>query len=215
MGKKFVLGLLTGMMVLTLAAADLARAEGNQVFFRGGWAALSTDRGNEIFTDLNSAGGVRNSANSGYYYGAGLDLLMHKNFLGVNGMSLVGELGLEYNRYAKRKTTSTAAVLAGVASVNQEVPITQLIVDVSPKLRFREGSGVRPWIIPIGLDFIVNSPPSNFTTYLDSGLEWGVGTDITLWGPINLGLDARYHMSFHESSQNSFGSLGAYVGIAF
>jgi hypothetical protein len=51
-----------------------------------------------------------------------------------------------------------------------------LTVDVAPKLKFMEGSKLRPWVIPVGLDFHVISPPSNQTNYLDIGVQFGLGS---------------------------------------
>jgi hypothetical protein len=40
-----------------------------------------------------------------------------------------------------------------------------LTVDVALKLKFSEGSKICPWVLPIGLNFHVISPPSNQTQY--------------------------------------------------
>lgn len=40
-----------------------------------------------------------------------------------------------------------------------------LVVDVALKLKLNEESKIRPWVIPIGLDFHLISPPSNQTQY--------------------------------------------------
>ena len=49
--------LIIGCMIAGLLAgmASSAFAKGNQVFFRGGGAFLSEDRGNQVFTDVNGA----------------------------------------------------------------------------------------------------------------------------------------------------------------
>ena len=81
---------------------------------------------------------------------------------------------------------------------------------------FMEGSRLRPWIIPVGLDFNVISPPSSETTYLDIGAQFGVGAHYRLWKAFHLGVDARYHLAAGwTDTDNSFGTVGTYVGIAF
>ena len=56
-----------------------------------------------------------------------------------------------------------------------------LTVDVAPKLKFNEGSKICPWVIPIGLDCHVISPPSNQTLYLDIGVQFGAGFEYQVW----------------------------------
>ena len=91
-----------------------------------------------------------------------------------------------------------------------------LTVNVAPKLKFNEGDKLRPWIIPIGLDFHVISPPSNQTNYLDIGAQWGAGIEYNFWGPLNLGLDARYHLAANmTNTTSSFGTVGMYLGILY
>ena len=87
-----------GVAALLIATAvggallpSAASAEEKQVFFRGGFAGLTSDRGGEAFTSAyNALGAGRNDGSTGWSLGAGLDIGMHKNFLGVKGMSLVG-----------------------------------------------------------------------------------------------------------------------------
>ncbi len=147
---------------------------------------------------------------------------MHKDFLGVKGMSLVGEVGLEFKRFNSQVVTQAvpstcAAAGIGTCSVrNDKVPLTMLTVDVAPKLKFREGEKLRPWIIPVGVDFHVISPPSNASTYLDLGVQWGAGVEYNIWGPFNLGVDARYHYAFGMTqTTNNFYTAGGYLGILY
>ena len=52
-----------------------ASAEEKQVFFRGGFAGLTSDRGGEAFTSAyNALGAGRNDGSTGWYLGAGLDI---------------------------------------------------------------------------------------------------------------------------------------------
>lgn len=208
-----------------LGLAPLSWAEENQVFFRGGFAGLTSNRANEVFTDVYGRNNVRNDSSMGSYIGAGLDLGMHKNAFGVQGMSLVGELGLELKRFDSQTVTqavpSTCAGALGAAAPGcsvrtSTVAITMLTVDVAPKLKFREGEKLRPWIIPIGLDFHVISPPSNATTYLDMGVQWGAGMEYNIWGPFNVGLDTRYHLAANMTqTTNNYYTAGAYLGLLY
>lgn len=164
MRKKFALRLLTGAMALTLAAANAAWADeaGNQVFFRGGWVGMPSDRSSEALTSVNGAAGL-NSGDSGYYVGAGLDLVLSKDVWGMMSKPwALGEIGVEYKNLGGSEVCQPVAALLGQGcNKRHKVEITMLTVDVAPKIKFLEGSRLRPWIIPIGLDFHVISPPSN------------------------------------------------------
>lgn len=197
----------------------------NQVFIRGGFAGLTSNRANEVFTDVYGRLNERNDSSLGSYFGAGLDLGMHKDAFGVKGMSLVGELGIELKRFDSQTVTEAvpstcAGALGGAApgcSVRKStVTLTMLTVDVAPKLKFREGEKLRPWIIPIGFDFHVISPPSNASTYLDMGVQWGAGLEYNIWGPFNVGVDTRYHLAANMTqTTNNYYTAGGYIGIMY
>jgi len=229
MGKKCALILLTGVMVLTLAAANTAWADevGNMVFFRGGWAGMTSDRANEVFTDVNGGvtgvSGGKNDGQNGYYGGAGLDLVLSKDVWGMMSKTwALGEIGVEYKHF--NSNTVVVAVpstcrVTGITSctvTTGRVQITMLTVDIAPKIKFWEGERLRPWIIPIGLDFHVISPPSNSTTVLDIGAQFGAGLEYRIYKAFHLGLDGRFHLaSGATGTTNNFGTAGAYLGIAF
>jgi len=209
----------------TLSTSPGAQQEtGNMVFFRGGWAGLVNDRGNEIFTDVQDTFGTgsSNDRNNGYYVGAGLDLVLSRDVWGLmSGVWALGEIGVEYKRWNSEKVAqavpSTAATAFGNTTVNKrKVQLTMLTVSVAPKIMFMEGSRIRPWIIPAGLDFHVISPPSNDTTVLDIGVQWAVGVQYRVWKAIHLGIDGRFHLATGQTdTTNNFGTAGAYVGLAF
>ncbi len=222
---KFALIMLTGMMLLGGAFAGAANADetGNQVFFRGGWAGMTSDRAGEAFTDtfgpagIAGAGAPRNDGQSGYYVGAGLDLVLSKDVWGMMSKTwAIGEIGVEYKRFNSNTVIVPAATLASGAVVTNQVQITMLTVDVAPKIKFLEGNRLRPWLIPVGLDFHVISPPSNATTVLDIGVQFGAGLEYRLYKAFHVGLDGRYHVSTDQTqTSNSFGTVGGYVGISF
>jgi len=209
----------------TLSTSPGATQEtGNMVFFRGGWAGLVNDRGNEIFTDVENTFGTgsSNDNNSGYYVGAGLDLVLSRDVWGMmSGVWALGEIGVEFKRWNSEKVAqavpSTARTAFGSTTVRKrKVQLTMLTVSVAPKIMFMEGSRIRPWIIPAGLDFHVISPPSNDTTVLDIGVQWAVGVQYRVWKAIHLGIDGRFHLATGQTdTTNNFGTAGAYLGLAF
>lgn len=91
-----------------------------------------------------------------------------------------------------------------------------LTVDIAPKVKFRQGTDFQPWIVPVGLDFHVISPPSNQTTVLDIGVQFGAGAEYRIRKELWLGVDARYHLASNQTNAlNNYGTVGAYVGIGF
>lgn len=223
LGFMMTVAMMTVLGMFAGGIADAYAEAGNMVFFRGGGALASSDRAGEAFTDAFGAGG-RNDGEAGYYVGAGLDLVLTKDLWGMMGNTwALGEIGVEYKRFnsdnvavvAPTLSSTTAASVGGGATPDQ-VEITMLTVSISPKIMFMEGSRLRPWIIPVGLDFHVISPPSNNTTVLDIGAQVAVGAQYRLWKAFHLGVDARYHLAAGETdTTNNFGTAGAYVGIAF
>ena len=221
--------LIIGCMIAGLLAgmASSAFAKGNQVFFRGGGAFLSEDRGNQVFTDAFGFQGNFNNEDSGFYVGGGVELVLSNDVWGfIPKTSVLGEIGVEYRRFDSNKVTQAVPTVCdvgtdgvacpGEANFDAKVQLTMLNVSVSPKIKFNEGSRLRPWIIPVGLDFIVISPPSNDTTYLDVGVQFAGGLEYNIYGPFNVGADVRYHLSArHTDTNNDVTTVGVYVGIDF
>ena len=231
-GKQLICGLsrvMLGTMLLAsllLTSSYVQAEEGNQVFFRGGAAFATNDRANEVFTDVFGTfggGATQDDSDKGYYVGAGVELLLSNDVWGMmSGVSVLGEIGIEYKRFGSNEVAqavpSTAVTaFTGTATVlTEEVQISMLTVNVAPKIKFREGNRLRPWVIPVGLDFNVISPPSNNTTVLDIGAQFGVGFEYRVWKAFNVGVDGRFHLASGQTGTvNDFGTVGAYVGIAF
>jgi hypothetical protein len=221
-----------GAIVLALAVCGAlpASAEthdggtGNMVFFKGGFVVMNSSRSGEIFTDAqNVTGAGTNDGRNGWYAGAGLDLVMTKDTWGAMSKTWVlGEIGLQFNRLNSNRVVSPPAAglaggaLDGGASNITKVELTMMTINVSPKIKFMEDSAFRPWLIPVGLDFHVISPPSNQTQYLDIGLQFGAGFEYRIWKAFNIGMDARYHLTANmTNTNNSYFQVGPYVGIAF
>ncbi len=188
---------------------------GNMVFFRGGGAFATSDRSGEVFPDVATGAAT---GDTGYYVGAGLDLVLSKDLWGMMSDTwALGEISVEYKSYQAKTAGKSAQAAGGLPVVaTDKVEITQLTVSVSPKIMFMEGSRLRPWIIPVGLDFHVISPPSDETTVLDIGVQFAVGAQYRVWKAVHLGVDGRFHLAAgNTDTDNSFGTVGGYVGIAF
>jgi opacity protein-like surface antigen len=206
--------------VLPASAEDA----GNRVFFRGGFAALNSDRGNELFTDGHNAAGSNNGSN-GYYIGAGQDIMLTRDMWGLTkNIALLGEIGVEFKRFNSETVANSDTAIppgpGGVTAVSSggtsKMQITMLTVDVAPKVKFMQGSNFQPWVIPVGLDFHVISPPSNQTNHLDIGVQFGAGAEYRIWKELWLGMDGRYHLASNQTNTvNNFGTVGAYVAIGF
>jgi len=198
--------------------AEDSTSTGNRVFFRGGYAGLNSDRAGELFVDGHNAAG-QNGGSGGYYVGAGTDLMLSRDLWGMmKSVGIVGEIGVEFKRFNSRTvansdTTGVTGVSNGGVAM---VQLTMLTVDVAPKVKFMQGGDLQPWIIPFGLDFHVISPPSNQTTVLDIGVQFGAGAEYRIWKELWLGVDGRYHLASNQTnSVNNFGTVGAYAGIGF
>jgi len=203
--------------VLPASAEDA----GNMIFFRGGYAMATSDRSNELFTDGHSLKGTgpSNGGSHGYYVGAGEDIMLTKDFWGMmKGIALLGEIGVEFKRFnSNTVNNSDTATVTGVSTGGKsKEQITMLTVDISPKVKFMQGTNFQPWIIPVGLDFHVISPTSSQTNYLDIGVQFGTGAEYRIWKELWLGVDGRFHLASNQTNTtNNFGTVGAYVGIGF
>lgn len=229
---------------------ETARPEkpGNMIFFRGGYTGLTDDRASGVFTDLYGLGND-NDADSGWYVGAGFDFLLTRNTWGLlPGTWVLAELGVEFSHVDSEETiltVPTAACALATGNVGAALPgclitgennLTMLTVSASPKIELLEGSKLRPWIIPVGLDFRVVSPPSDTSSYLDVGGQTAIGADYELIPGIKLGADFRYHFAADftnpdydaatvaaiqglglsvEEPSNDYWTAGLYLGIGF
>ena len=186
------------------------RKSGGSVFFRGGWAHFTGDRGGEVFTDTLGTSRL-NDGRNGFSLGAGLDLDLGHDFLGGH---LMGEILLEYSELSQKRVTQTTSALLG-GTARSPVTVAQFSAVVAPKVRWDLGT-VRPWLIPVGPAFLVNSPPSNDSTYLDIGLHFGAGVDVVVFEPFVLGLDLRYTTGFGQSGTDTdYLAAGVYLAIDF
>jgi len=207
------------VLALSLAFTGKGYAEGmgGQVFYRFGQATLTDNRSGEVFTDTLGLAG-NNDDDAGMLIGAGLDIPLVKN---LGPATLLGEILVEYARFSEKEVLQTTSVItsshAGQPTNVKEVTVSALQVVIAPKLRFDTmGGKVRPWIIPAGLAFLVNSPPSDDTNYLDFGYHIGAGVEYMLLDQLSLGADVRHTFGQEESNTNtSYTSYSIYLGINF
>jgi hypothetical protein len=186
----------------------------NQVFFRGGYAMLKNDRGGEVFTDTGAASGT-NDGSKGMALSAGIDLALTDANEIMGFGTLLGEVFMEYGRYSHNSVRqTTSALLAGTN--NSEVSVSTMNATIAPKLRIDSLGVIRPFIIPAGMTWLVNSPPSNDATYLDFGIPFAAGIDLKFMDQLSVGMDFRYTLAFnHSNTENSYYSMGAYAGVNF
>ena len=96
------------------------------------------------------------------------------------------------------------------------VLVTQFTLSASPKIKFLPDSAIRPWIIPIGLDIHVISPPSDGGTYITAGAQFAGGVEWNIWQNVVLGVDVRYHWAPQiEGVDPRYWQAGGSIGFLF
>ncbi len=205
--------------VILLASATMAQAgdgvqRNNRVVFRGNFVGLTKGRGNEVFTDTLGASGS-NDSKTGFGVSAALDLGMMEPGTILGMASIMGGVSVDFARFSRKVVRqTTSALLAG--TTNSDVNVTELNVGVAPKLRFDNMGKFQPYLMPVGLAFLVVSPPSNDSTYLDLGLNFGAGFDYRLVDWLSVGIDGKYTQSFETTNtEGSYYTIGAGVGVHF
>lgn len=221
-----------GWIGIVSVGSALGQELGNTVFFRGGYTRMNDNRANQVFTDTFRLQGA-NDSQDGWFVGAGLELFLSRNLWGIMPKTwALGEVAIEYRNFGIKDVnrvvpTAVNALLpttpSGVqaAAEAKSVRLTAFTVDIGPKIKFLEGSRIRPWIIPFALGIHVISPPSNAATVLDIGYQFGGGVEYELLHGIVVGVDARYNIvaghafSGEENRSNNFLTTGGYIGISF
>jgi hypothetical protein len=203
---------LAAVCAISMAGNAFAEASGAQVFYRFGLNFMKQGRGNQVFTDTNGASGTNNDK-GGWNLGAGLDLPVWKK---TGPGDLLGEVMVDYAHISGEQVRQTTSALLGGTN-NTKVTVAQLQVVVAPKYRFEFFDGkFRPWIIPAGVGFLVASPPSNDTTYLDVAYHMGAGAEYRFIPELSAGIDVRYNFAANEANVgNSGGTADFYLGINF
>lgn len=199
------------------ASAESSKLLGGQVFFKGGYVRMNQPRRNSLLT-------VQDDPNdrNGFQVGAGLDLPLMKLFTST----LLGEIYVEYlqtqhttgDSSAKVETPPNKALAEGRGLENI------LTVGIAPKFRFDNLGSIqpwlapyRPWIIPAGLTFNVNTPVNKAITNISIGGVTGVGVERLFWNNrLSLGVDFRYYWGPDIPDENlKRFTTGGYVGINF
>lgn len=195
-------GMPLGAASVSVAGAVAARERemlGGQVSFRGGYTHLDS-RNSELFTG-------HRTGEDGWMAGGALDVyLMREPFF---NNSLLGQISMDFSGINGR----TNRTLGGTGEGRQAL----YKIAVSPKYRIDTLGNLRPWIIPIGLTFLVNSPPSESVAYLTVGGTTGAGVEYVIANRFSLGLALSYN--FYSESQNRINtnhfSVGPYIGINY
>lgn len=202
------------------APKEAKRSKDNMVFFRGGYAHSNQKRGGTNGSVSGGAGlGVSGDILVGddrdradkdaWYFGAAFDFSLNDNLFGLmDKTEVLAELNAEYKQYS----AETQSRLTG-----QSVTTNQLNLSASPKVKFLKGNAFRPWLIPVGFDLNIVSPPSGAVTVLNPGLVFGVGADYKIWKDVYVGADTRYHYSTGNlDGVNTDGvTAGGYLGLGF
>jgi hypothetical protein len=199
------------------------------IFFRGGYTEYADEgRGFESFTEIHNTIGLGepNIGEEGWYVGAAIEHSITSNLWGLMpGTQVLGEIGLEYKNFGTQRASLAVSTVEcselinfinaaqgevglglgalegdGGCVVTGDNTITMFTVSASPKIKFLEGSIVRPWLIPAGLDFHVISPPSDAATVLDVGVQFAGGVEVELLPGIKAGVDGRYHYAANKTN---------------
>ncbi|MDO9106568.1 MAG: porin family protein [Methylovulum sp.] len=204
-----------------------SESKDNMVFFRGGYAHTDSLRGGTLDPTApgGNSGGVLNGSigsQDAWYFGAGFDWSLNDDLFGMmNGTEVLAELMFDYKELGDKTAngiTPAVGAIAGIPGVNtQSATVNQLTLAASPKIKLFKGQAFRPWLIPVGFELSVISPPSDAITVLNPGMQFGLGADYKIWKNLYVGADARYHYSpDNVDGVNTNGvTAGGYLGIGF
>ena len=180
------------------SAKHASKAKNHMIYFRGGYA------GNDSSMIATTSSSTTNK--DGWNFGTGIDLSLTDNMFGLmNKTELLGELDLNYVDLGSIPTSNARQ--------------SKLRITAAPKIKFFEGSKLRPWIIPTGFTLNVISPPSAITTIAElmPAMHFGAGVDYNIWKSIYVGTDVRYNMAFGTLNGTNVNGLtaGGSVGFGF
>jgi hypothetical protein len=227
------------------AAPVIEKTKDNMMFFRGGYGHSNATRGGTldptyvpgVGSSINGLGNSRIADKDAWYMGAGFDFSLNNNLFGLmDNTEVLAELMFDYKQYAqgsKNGISGGVATAANVGTANvgntvvpgiapltvnsQSATVSQFTLAASPKIKFLKGSAFRPWLIPVGFEVNVISPPSNAITVLNPGMQFGLGADYKIWKDIYVGADARYHQSLGSTDGVRINGVtaGGYIGLGF
>ncbi|MDC8444884.1 MAG: porin family protein [Nitrosomonas sp.] len=193
------------------------------LFFRGGFThAMERRDGSSIRSDVAPVGAQDQADKNGWYVGAGFDWSLTRDAWGMlPGAQVFAELMFEYKNFSNgvlgNALANNPTILAGGALNPRSVTVSQFTLTAAPKIKFMEGSRIRPWIIPMGLAMHVVSPTTESITYLVPGVMFGAGIDYNIWKDFFIGIDGRYQLTAGKSDGVKVDGMtaGGYVGIGF
>ncbi len=180
---------------------------------------------NPLLASLLALSNEENTGDEGWYVGAAIEHSLTDDLWGLwPRTEALGEISLEFKNFGSEQATvvvptaecsliaqALGGSIAGVAGsgstcvVTGDDSITMFTVSAAPKIKFLEGSKLRPWIIPAGLDFHVISPPSDAATVLDVGVQFAAGVEYEIIPGIKAGIDGRYHLTSNlTNTENNF-----------
>ncbi|MCH9638506.1 MAG: porin family protein [Betaproteobacteria bacterium] len=213
---------------LAVSRGDRQDRKSRMLFFRGGFAHAAQGRnGVTLQSNVAPLGAQEQGDKDAWYVGAGIDWRLTRDVWGVMSRTDVfAELMFEYKRFGGQQgnvLANSPTQLAGpvigatVADNPRNVTVSQFTLTAAPKIKFLEGSKLRPWIIPAGLAIHVISPPSESITVLTPGVMFAAGADYNIWKDFYVGLDARYHVTGgkHDGVNVDGLTAGGYLGIGF
>jgi len=200
-----------------------ASRKSRMLFFRGGFThAMQGRHGSSITSNVVPVGAQDTAGQNGWYVGAGVDFGLTNDLWGyLPKTDVSGEIMFEYKQFANNVKGNALAniptMLVGAPENPRNVTVSQFTLTASPKIRFMEGSKIRPWIIPAGLAIHVISPTSESITYLNPGVMFGAGVDYNIWKDFFIGIDGRYHLTAGKADGVKVDGMtaGGYVGIGF
>lgn len=203
--------------------SDKLSSKSRMLFFRGGFThAMQRRNGSSIQSEVAPVGAQDTADKDGWYIGAGLDWSLTRDVWGLMPRTQVfAELMFEYKNFSDHVQGNVLAnsptILAGGSLNPRSVTVSQFTLTAAPKIKFLEGSKVRPWIIPMGLAIHVVSPTTESITYLTPGVMFGAGVDYNIWKDFFVGIDGRYQLTAGKSDGVRVDGMtvGGYMGIGF
>ena len=206
------------------------KSKDNMLYFRGGYtlndqamAATTNTGGNGSNNGLLPNTGPGNK--SGWNFGAGIDFGLSNDMFGLmQKTDLLGELDINYvdlGHFTSGLTPTVGAIAGTNANTFAGSTASQgmLRISASPKIKFMNGSKLRPWIIPVGFTMNIISPPSqaNTITELKPGMNFGGGVDYNIWKSLYLGADVRYFLATSSLDGTNLNGLtaGGTLGFGF
>lgn len=218
------------------AAPVIEKTKDNMVFFRGGYAHTNTTRGGTLdptsvpglgLANINGVAVGPITDKDAWYFGAGFDFSINNNLFGLlDDTEVLAELMFDYKELGTRGNNGLSPAEVGVvntlgfnlpAANTQTATVNQLTLAASPKIKFMKGSAFRPWLIPVGFELNIISPPSDAITVMTPGMQFGFGADYKVWKDIYVGADARYHYAPSKVDGVDTNGLtaGGYIGLGF